>query len=206
MIDQPLPQFLDELASKAPTPGGGSASAIMGAMAAALVSMVCNLTVGKQGYEAVEEEMKAVLTEAEAIRARFSELVRADIGAFNQVMAAYRLPKGTDEEKQQRSGRIQEALKVATEVPLDCARLCAQVIRLSRTVADRGNRNIVSDAGAAVMAAHAALKCAALNVYINAGTIKDQVFIQRRVEELERLLAECEPATAQIFLDVKNQL
>lgn len=206
MIDKPIQQFLDELASKAPTPGGGSAAAIMGAMGAALVSMVCNLTVGKKGYEAVADEMQALLAEAEAIRARMTGLVRADIGVFDQVMAAYRLPKDTDEQKAQRSASIQAALKAATEVPLECARLCAEVIRLSRVAADQGNRNAVSDAGAAVMAAHAALKCAALNVYINAGSLKDGDFVRRSLDELESLLAECEPAVHQIFIDVKERL
>lgn len=206
MIDKPVELFLDELASKAPTPGGGSAAAIMGAMGAALVSMVCNLTVGKKGYEAVEDEMQRLLADAESVRARMADLVRADMAVFDQVMAAYRLPKDTDEDKQRRAAGIQAALRAATEVPLDCARLCAQVIRLSRVAADRGNCNVISDAGAAVMAAHAALKCAALNVYINVGSLKDEAFVRCSVDELETLLAECGPATEQIFRDVKERL
>jgi formiminotetrahydrofolate cyclodeaminase len=206
MIDKPIQQFLDELASNAPTPGGGSVAGIMGAMGAALVSMVCNLTVGKKGHEAVEGEMKAVLAEAESLRIRMADLVRADIAVFDQVMSAYRLPRESEQEKLQRSAAIQDALKAATEVPLECARCCAAVIRLSRVAADKGNQNIVSDAGAAVMAAQAALKCSALNVYINAGTIKDQAYVQARVAEVDHLIADTEPEVAAIFLDVKSRL
>jgi hypothetical protein len=109
--DRPLQEFLDGLASKSPTPGGGSAAAIIGAMGAALVSMVCNLTVGKAGYSTVEEDMKSMLNEAEALRTRLTDMVRADVEAFDRVMAAYRLPKENDEQKQVRSAAIQEALK-----------------------------------------------------------------------------------------------
>jgi len=206
MIDKPVTQFLNELASKSPTPGGGSAAAVMGAMGAALVSMVCNLTIGKKNYEAVQDEMKSVLAEAEQLRSQLADMVQADIAVFDQVMGAYGLPKDTDEQRQARSAAIQEALKAATEVPLACARLCADVIRLCRVATDRGNHNAVSDAGAAVMAAYGALRSAALNVYINAGSIKDEPFVKTRVCELDQLLAECESATEQIFLDVKNKL
>jgi formiminotetrahydrofolate cyclodeaminase len=206
MTDQPIDQFLDRLASSTATPGGGSAAAIMGAMGAALVSMVCHLTIGKKNYEAVAEEMQSVLADAERLRAELTALVPADIAVFDQVMAAYGQPKDTENQKQSRSAAIQAALKAATEVPLACARLSAAVIRLSRTAARHGNRNVVSDAGAAVMAAYGALKSAALNVYVNAGSIKDEPFVTPRVGELEQLLAECETAAQEVFLEVKNRL
>lgn len=194
--DTPLQQFLDELASQSSTPGGGSAAAIMGAMGAALVSMVCNLTVGKQNYAEVGELMADTLAQAEALRARLIGLVQADIRAFDAVMAAYGLPRQTEPEKQARSARIQEALKGATEAPLECAQACADIIALSRVVAEQGNRNVVSDAGVAVLAAHAALRSAALNVQINIKAIKDPEFVAQASSHLETILAsvgqECE--------------
>lgn len=204
--DQPIQQFLDALASKSATPGGGSAAAIMGAMGAALIGMVCNLTVGKKNYEAVEAEMAAVLARAETLRAQSMDLIRADIEAFDRVMAAYALPRETEEDKAARSAAIQEALKAATEPPLACARLCVDIIDLSRVAAAKGNRNVVSDAGVAVMAAHAALKSAALNVYVNAKSMKDEEFARDRVNRLDALLKEGEAKADAVFETVKANL
>ncbi|AAU93175.1 MULTISPECIES: methenyltetrahydrofolate cyclohydrolase [Methylococcus] len=204
--DQPIQQFLDELASKSATPGGGSAAAIMGAMGAALVGMVCNLTVGKKNYEAVEAEMADVLARADALRAQSIDMIRADIEAFDRVMAAYALPRETEEDKVARSTAIQEALKAATEVPLACARLCLDIIGLSETAAQKGNRNLISDAGVAVMAAHAALKSAALNVYVNAKGVKDEAFARERVDRLEALLEEGEAKAHAVFETVRANL
>jgi formiminotetrahydrofolate cyclodeaminase len=204
--DKTIQQFLDQLASKAPTPGGGSAAAIMGAMGAALVSMMCNLTVGRKNYEAVEGEMKEALEQAESLRERLTDMVRADVEAFDRVMAAYGLPKDTDEQKQARSQAIQEALKAATEVPLECARACAEVVRLSKTVAEKGNRNVVSDAGVAVLAGYAALRSAALNVYVNTGAIKDEAFVSSSLEALSRIMDGMGEVNEEIYRTVKNRL
>lgn len=204
--DQPIQQFLDELASKAPTPGGGGAAAIMGAMGAALVSMVCNLTIGKKNYAAVEEEMKAALERSENLRARLTGMIQADADVFGQVMGAYGLPKDTDEQKQARVDAIQAALKAATEVPLECARACAEVIELSRVAAEKGNKNVVSDAGVAVLAAYGALKSAALNVYVNAGAIQDEAFARARLDELDALLAGVDVSTEDVYRQVKAKL
>lgn len=204
--DTSIQHFLDELASKAPTPGGGSAAAIMGAMGAGLVSMVCNLTIGKKNYEAADAEMRTTLEAAENLRARLAEMVRADVEAFNQVMGAYGLPKETDAEKQARSQAIQVALKAATDVPLACAKACAEVIQLSRVVAEKGNRNVISDAGVAVLAGYAALKSAALNVYVNVGAIKDETFAHERISELNAILTGMEVSTEEIYQEVKGKL
>ena len=113
-----IDEFLARLASKDPTPGGGSAAAIMGAMGAALISMVCNVSFGKKGYEAAEPELREVCAQSEALRSRLTAMVAEDVSAFGELMAAYKLPKETDEEKQRRSLAIQASLKRATEVPL----------------------------------------------------------------------------------------
>lgn len=204
--DQPVAVFLDELASQASTPGGGSAAAIMGSMGAALVSMVCNLTIGKKNYAAVESEMQDLLVQAEALRGKLLDAVNEDVRVFDAVMAAYGLPKDTDEQKATRSTQIQAALKEATDIPLACARLSAEVIALTRAAAEKGNVNVVSDAGVAVLAAHAALKSAALNVYINVGAIKDEHFANSRREIVEALLAAADSETESVYQLVKSKL
>lgn len=183
--DQSVESFLEALASKSPTPGGGSAVAVLGAMGAALVSMVANLTIGKKSYEAVEGEMTVALEAADQVRRRILALVAADISAFDQVMAAYGLPKETETDKLARSEAIQLGLKAATEVPLACAKLCREVILLSRSVAEKGNRNVISDAGVAVLSAHAGFRSAVLNVHVNTGTIRDAGFVTDALAQLE---------------------
>ena len=138
MTQSSVEKFLDDLASGNPTPGGGSAAAIMGAMGAALVSMVCNVTIGKKGYETVEAEMRSVLSESERVRRRLTAMVAEDIAAFDSILAAYKLPKSTEEDKAVRAAAIQAGLRRATEVPLDCARVCAEVIALSRRASEQG--------------------------------------------------------------------
>lgn len=204
--DKSLQVFLDELASSAPTPGGGSGAAIMGAMGAALVSMVCNLTVGKKGYEEVEDHLKDVLKQAEALRDRLTDMIRADVEVFDRLMASYGLPKETDEEKAVRSEEIQASLKEATDVPLNCARACAEAIELCRDAAEKGNLNVISDAGVAVVAADAAMKSTALNVYINVGSIKDKAFAEERSTELEKILKGADGQTSEIYELVKSKL
>ncbi|RUM53545.1 MAG: methenyltetrahydrofolate cyclohydrolase [Methylococcus sp.] len=204
--EQQIEVFLDELASSKSTPGGGGAAAIMGAMGAALVSMVCNLTVGKEKYADVEDELKEVLEQAESLRARLTNMIQADVEVFNRVMASYRLSKGTDEEKAARSAEIQKALKAATDVPLECAKACAEVIALSRTAAEKGNLNVISDAGVAVMAGYAALKSAALNVTINIGGIRDPEFVDSRRQQLLEVLGGCGCDTDEIYKIVEGKL
>ena len=204
--DKPIQQFLDELASKAPTPGGGSAAAIMGAMGAALVSMVCNLTLGKKNYASVEDEIKAVLERSESLRVLLTDMIRADMNAFNQVMEAYGMPKITEEDKQTRDNAIQLALKAATDIPLSCAIAGSEVIELSRIVAEKGNKNVASDAGVAALAGYAALKSAALNVYVNIGAIKDETFALEKLDQINTLLADNEISTAEIYTAVKSKL
>ncbi len=204
--DTSIQTFLDELASKASTPGGGSAAAVMGATSAALTSMVCNLTIGKAGYEAVQDEMQALLGKSETLRAELTAMIKADVEVFNQVMASYSMAKDTDQQKAERSAEIQQALKAAAEVPLDCARACAEAIKLSRIAAEKGNTNVVSDAGVAVMAAYGALKSAALNVYINVGSIKDRDFADNRQAALEAILQSAEVSSAEIYQMVADKL
>jgi formiminotetrahydrofolate cyclodeaminase len=207
MITQrPLGTFLDELASGAPTPGGGSAAAIMGAMGAALVSMVCNVTLGKKGHEAVESEMKAVRDESEKLRLRLTSMIAEDIAAFDGLMGAYRLPKLTEEDKSRRAAAIQSSLRAATETPLACARVCAEVVALSRRAGEKGFAGVISDAGVGVLAANTALRSAALNVYINAPSLKDRAFADAATAELEQLLDTCARESELVFELVRSRL
>jgi formiminotetrahydrofolate cyclodeaminase len=198
--------FLGNLAGAAPTPGGGSAAAIIGAMGAALVSMVCNVTLGKKGYEAVDGEMRAVRAESERLRLRLTEMVAEDVAAFDSLMAAYKLPKGSDEEKAQRGAAIQGSLRRATEVPLDCARTCAEVIALARRASEHGYLGVISDGGVGVLAAFTALRSAALNVYINAPSLKDRAFAEQSVAELETLLERCARESESVYQLVRGKL
>ena len=198
--------FLDGLASSAPTPGGGGAAAISGAMGAALLSMVCNLTIGKKKYVEVEAELKDVLAKSEALRATLTGMIADDVAAFDAVMGAYGLPKATDEEKAARAETIQAALKVATDVPLACCRTCREVIDLAQAVAEKGNLNVISDAGVAVLSAHAGLRSAALNVYVNAKGLDDRAFAEERLSELETLLGDAGTLNETVYELVKGKL
>ncbi len=204
--DKSIAIFLDELASKQATPGGGSAAAIMGAQAAALISMVCNLTIGKAKYSEVEAEMKELLNQSETLREQLTGMIKADITVFDQLMACYGLPKNTDAERTERSAQIQASLKEATIVPLECARACAKTIELSRIAAEKGNAGVISDAGVAVMAGYSALKSAALNVYINAASIKDRPFADAQLAELAQILDGTEKETNDIYQLIKDSL
>ncbi|MGH6838454.1 MAG: methenyltetrahydrofolate cyclohydrolase [Methylocella sp.] len=201
-----IASFLDDLASERPTPGGGGAAALSGAIGAALVSMVANLTIGKKNYEAVSEEIEAVNAKATALRAELTGAIEEDVVAFNAVMGAYGLPRATDEEKARRTAAIQAALKEATQAPLRAVKACFEVIRVSAVAAEKGNFNVISDAGVAVLCANAGLRSAALNVFINAKAIKDRDFAEKRVAEVDALLAQAAAATESVYRTVRTKI
>lgn len=204
--DKAIEVYLDELASASATPGGGSAAALMGAQSAALTSMVCNLTIGKPIYIEVEADMQALLLKSEALRKRLIGMIKADVDVFNRLMAAYGLAKASDADKLLRSQTIQDVLKEATEVPLACARACAEAIELSRYAANKGSLAVISDAGAATMSAYGGLKSAALNVYINTGSLKDRAFAEAKLAELKVIMANVEEVVADTYALVKTKL
>ena len=198
--------FLDDLASERPTPGGGGAAAVCGAIGAALVSMVANLTIGKKNYEAVSEDLAAVNAKAEALRAELTRAIEEDVVAFNSVMSAYGLPRGTDEEKAKRTAAIQAALKDATLAPLRAVKACFEVIRLAAAAAENGNLNVISDAGVAVLSANAGLRSAALNVFINAKAIKNRDFAEKQLAEVNALLAQAAETTESVYQTVRTKI
>ena len=174
LIDKKIHNFLEELASNSPTPGGGSVAALAGALGAALISMVGNLTIGKKKYEDVEEDIKKIISSSEKLRYELSQLIEEDVKAFNNFMATYKMPKETEDEKKIRTEKIQESLIETAKVPLKVAYKCLEVLSLSKEVAEKGNVNVISDAGVAALMAEAALESAILNVKINLIMIKDE--------------------------------
>ena len=172
-VAQTVGEWLDALASDAPAPGGGAAAAMNAAIGAALVSMVCNLTIGKPKYAAYAETMTHALAEATELRHRALQLADDDAAAFDAVVAAYKLPKESEEDKQERSAAIQRALVGAAEVPLRTAEVAATVIALAAVIEEGANVNVLSDVAVAAASARAALDSAALNVEVNLASMGD---------------------------------
>lgn len=183
-----LEEFLDHVAAPTPTPGGGTVSAVCGAMSAALSRMVVNLAVGKPGYEAAASELAAIDAKGKELQRRFLDLAAEDARAYDAVVAAMRLPKATDAERAARKAAMQAAFKRASEVPMDTIRACLDALALARAAAETGNRNAITDAGVAALLAQAAMRGAALNVKINLAAIADAVWRDRTDAELEALL------------------
>jgi len=191
--DMTVREFVDELSTDSATPGGGSAAAVAGAMGAALGEMVCNLTVGKEDFEDVEDDMEAARETLEDSRERLFELADEDAAAFDELMAAYRTPE--DEGKAE---AIERASKTAAEVPVETAEECLTVIEESVDVAAKGNPNAVTDAGTAALLAHSALESALYNVEINLGSIDDEAFCEAMREQTDRLVEDADAALADV--------
>lgn len=177
-------EFLTELASAAPVPGGGGAAALAGALAAALSSMVANLTIGKEKFAAQEEEVRALLSAAEKTRVKLLELAESDAAVFAEFMNCYKLPKGTDEEKATRTAAVCKAAKQAAEVPLEIARVAMEVLLIADKLVLCGNPGVITDAACSGLLARAALRCAEYNVRINLGLTKDESYNEQITAEL----------------------
>ena len=187
LVQMKLNEFLGELGSNSPAPGGGSISALAGALGSALAAMVCRLTVENNKYAQVQAEIKTILAQADSLTSELTRCVDADTEAFNQVMAAYKLAKTTDREKETRSAAIQQAMVLAAELPLAVAGQCLQVLSMAVRVLTIGNSNAASDASVAGLMAHAGLHGALYNVLINLESIKDENIrsnIQRKVTDI----------------------
>ena len=185
-------EFLEKLASSAPTPGGGGGAAMAGALAVALTSMVGNLTVGKEKFAQYEAEVQELLAKAEALRMQMFALVNADAEVFNSFMACYRLPKNTDEEKQARNQAIQNAAKEAAEVPLEITEVCLEIMKLAERIAIIGNPGAITDAAVSSIMARAALRSAVYNVVVNLKLIKDEAYNQAMYATIEAMQKEAE--------------
>ena len=204
--DLPLDEFLAELGSKAATPGGGGAAAVLGAVGASLSGMVAHLTIGKKKYAAVEADMQSLLGRADTLRGKLAEAVDVDAVAFDTLMRAYGLPKQSDQDVAARDAAIQEALHAAMAAPLDCARLCRAAIDLAVEASEKGNKSVISDGGVAVLAAHAGLRSSALNVLVNAKLIADKAAAAAALAELDRLVEGAAALTEKTYEGVRQQL
>ena len=206
LVNKSVNGFLDELASKSPAPGGGSVAALAGALGAALSSMVCNLTLGKEGYESVQDDIQDVFTRSERLRHHLTTLIDKDTEVFTTVVHAVKLPKETDQQKEKRHQALQEAYKAAAQVPLETARACLQVLDLAQVVAEKGNKNSLSDAAVSALLAHAGVESAALNVKINLGAIKDEGFVQKLSSEVQDLRQQALEQTRHVVDGVERSL
>lgn len=195
LTDQKVNEFLEQTASGKPVPGGGSVSALSAALGAGLTEMVANLTVKKKGYEAVEARMQDIAATGRSLRDKLAAAVEDDANAYNDVLAAYKMPKNTEAEQEARSRAIQEAMQNAARVPMAVAYDALQVMDLAERVIREGNRNAVSDGAVGAMMARTAALGALFNVRINLASVKDTAFVEemaREVEKLERRVPERE--------------
>ena len=202
--DLKIAEFLEITSSAEPVPGGGSAAAFNAALAASLTEMVANLTIGRKEFQSVEDEMKKIAKTAAQLRKKLQNDIDNDARAYQEVLAAFKLPKNTDDEKTQRADAIQQAFKTAATVPLGVARDAITIMDLASRAIKAGNPNAVTDGAVAVLAAKAAALAAAYNVKINLGSIKDPHFVAevtRQIKDLERQVIEKETESlAQIKL------
>ena len=181
--------FLNDLSTKAPTPGGGGASAYAGALAAALSSMVGNLTTGKKTYAAVEDQVQERLAVLEAMRGTSVGLIDADAEAFKPLAASYGMPSSTEEEKAAKNAALQAALTDACAVPLQIMDVCAAVVDQADFMAHNGSKLAVSDAGASAILARAAARAASLNVFINTASMADREMAARFEQQADALIS-----------------
>ncbi len=192
-------EYVEQLASKRPAPGGGSAAALVGALGAALGEMVANFTVGKKKFAEVEEEVGAALATLTDLRRRLLGLTDADAEAYTKVGAAYAMPKDTEEQKADRAQAIEQALQAAAEVPRQVVLISGQVLVELPVLLEKGNPNLLSDVGVAAKLALAAAECGWLNVEINLAFIKDEKFTTQLREEMKENLAAAEKLSTRLW-------
>jgi formiminotetrahydrofolate cyclodeaminase len=197
--DEAIKDFLETLSSSSPTPGGGSVSALGGALSASLISMVCSISEDVEGLRSVHKD-------SEILRAECTKLIDDDARAFDAVMRSFRLPKETDEEKATRKQAIQSALKDAARIPLIVAGRCTEILRLSGKTARMCNKNAISDVGVAALMAYAAMRGASMNVKINLASIEDEDFNMELVAELRELRSEAEGEMSEVVKYVESVL
>jgi formiminotetrahydrofolate cyclodeaminase len=185
--DLTITEFLQQTASAEPLPGGGCTAALSAALAASLTEMVANLTIGRNDFQAVEDEMKKIAKTAAHLRKKLQNDIDNDAQAYQEVLGAFKLPKNTDVQKEKRSRTIQQAFKNAATVPLNVARDAVKIMDLACRVITEGNQNAVTDGVVAVLASRTAALAALYNVKINLSAIKDPDFVKELTREIENL-------------------
>jgi formiminotetrahydrofolate cyclodeaminase len=203
LADLKITDFINQTAEGTPVPGGGSVSALSAALAAALTEMVANLTAGKKGYEAVEKEMQDVAATVKGLRQKLISEIDNDSNAYKGVLAAFQLPKNTEEEKERRRQAVQDAMKNAARVPLGVAFDALQVMDLAETVITGGNQNAVTDGVVGLMLGRTAALGALYNVKINLASVKDEAFVEEMMREVNKLQSRVQDREKEILSYVK---
>lgn len=205
-LDQPLRSFLEDTASKTPTPGGGSVAALVGSLGAALLCMVGNFTLGKPKFEKVERDIREILKEADKLKEELSGLIQKDIEVYARFSQTSRMPRDTSELREKRRQALQIALKNATQVPLTTAKLTLRLLELAQLLLSKGNPSLITDVGVGALLADAALQSAALNVQINLGYIKDEEFRKRTSSVLSSMLSQGQEIKDKVIKGVRDAL
>lgn len=201
-----LNEYLEAASSKSPTPGGGSVSAVVAANASAMVSMVANLTLGKKGYEDVQDTVRSILDKVNLGMTSLKELTAKDMQAFQCFMEAWKLPSATEDDKALKNLAMEKAAQNASSVPLELCRACIEILRQAGRLAPIGNKTAISDVGVGAYLAEAALNAAMLSVDINLPMIRDEAFKEKLLTEKARLLAEAEELKSTALSDVRARL
>ena len=204
--DMSITEFGRVLASNSPAPGGGSVAALSGMLGASLVSMVCRLTIGKHGYEAHSDEASEILTQSEALSESLLNRIDLDTEAFIGVMAAYKMPKESADQKAARAEAIQQGYRSAIQSPLGIAHECLQVLQLAEGLLGKSNANALSDLGVAGQQAFAGLEGALMNVKINLPSIKDEGFVSAAAGDIAALLNDGQEISRRIYAEVSRSL
>lgn len=205
-MEKNLDLFIEKLASKNPTPGGGGVAGLCGSMGAALASMVCNLTIGKPKYKEFDEVVKNVLIEAENMRVKLLKLAEMDEIAFEPLSKAYSLPTGTDEEKKYKDEIMEKCTKDAADVPLEVVKASFETLELLEKLVKRGSKLAISDVGVGAVVCKSALQSAALNVYINTKCMKNREVAERYNYETEKYVEKGSVLADRIYSDVTDML
>lgn len=206
MIDDSVRKYLCAAASRLPAPGGGSVSALAGALGASMASMVANFTVGKKNYESVQEEVKGLLSKSEKCRAKLEKLVDDDIRVYMKLSSAYSLPRETEEQKEKRVRKIAASIKEAVSVPLEIVECCFRILELCGRLVQVGNKRLISDVGVSAILAEAAMRAANLNVEINLACLEDNFFVEEKRKIIKPLLAESEKTLREVVSRVEKEI
>ncbi|MDY3022320.1 MAG: cyclodeaminase/cyclohydrolase family protein [Oliverpabstia sp.] len=206
MLEQKTTDFLEVLSSAAPVPGGGGASAAVGAFSSALGMMVANLTIGKKKYADVEEEIIEVKEQLQNLQKELVDLTDKDAEAFEPLSKAYGLPKDTPEQKEEKERVMEKALYEASIVPLQIMKTVAKVMELLETLGEKGSKIAISDVGVAVLFARAALEGASLNIYINTRLMKNREQAERLNKESDDMIEEARRMQEKIYAGVLDKI
>ncbi|NLJ72525.1 MAG: cyclodeaminase/cyclohydrolase family protein [Syntrophomonadaceae bacterium] len=206
LVDKSITDYMNDLASSLPAPGGGSVAALTGALGASLLAMVCHLTIGKEEFADIEANLQVALQKSDELRDRLTRLVDEDAQAFSSVIKAFKMPKDTAEEKAARTNAIQTGYKKAADIPYTIATTSLEVLVLAKNLIPLSNPNVITDVGVAALNAQASVESAIMNVNINLPSIKDEVYVNDRKRNIDNLLSQSNTLKNEIGENVNKML